>query len=221
MQHDLEVDVPFCFSGIPLPGVNNPILILFYKTKIKKVNKKPRLKNFLEYFKEATGFYCNIDIDIEGNLPFSSYYILFSELFFNEAVNSCKLPLTKKEIEETLTMIDDAMFDSPLIRGLRTAKQLNSPILYRDNEDPVELNLNNLKNINILESFPIRSIKYIDNSIIHLAGLLPIEISEDIDDLSSVENGLWSSLYGFPYPVVPKWKWIWDLNWATLIEFLN
>lgn len=211
--------MPLCFSGIPLSQVNNPILIILYKTKIKKVNRKPRFKEFLEYFKDATGFYCNIDFDIEGNIPFSSYYVLFSEMFFNEAIKICNIPITKKEIVETLKMIDDAIYDLPLIRGLRIAREIKSSILYRDGEEPIRLNLS-LKRVSILQSFPIQTLRYIDNSVIHLAGLLPIEISENID-LYSIENGLWSLLYGLPYPLVPKWKWIWDLKWATLIEFSN
>lgn len=216
----MEVKVPFCFSGIPLPNVNNPILILVYKTKIKKVNRKPKLKQFLEYLRDATGFYCDASVDIEGNLPFSSYYILFSEIFLTEAIKVCELPITKREMEETLKMIDDAIYDSPLIRGLRMARNLDSSILYRDGEEPVILNFS-VEKVNVLEFFPISSPRYVDNSVIHLTGILPIKILNDVNNLLSVENGLWSSLYNLPYPTVPRWKWIWDLNWATLIEFSN
>ncbi|AWR98254.1 hypothetical protein DFR86_05750 [Acidianus sulfidivorans JP7] len=187
---------------------------------MKIVQRKPKLSKFLDYFKEATGFSCNLNFDIEGTLPYSSYYILFSKMFFQEAINSCNIPLSEKDVNETLTMIDDAMYDSSLIRGLRKAIEIQSPILYRDEEEPVKLNVEYVKNIKILTSFPIPSPKYVNNSLIHLLGVIPIDIINNIH-LLSVENGLWSAIYNLPYPLVESWKWIWDLNWATLIQFSN
>ncbi|ARM77099.1 hypothetical protein B6F84_06690 [Acidianus manzaensis] len=187
---------------------------------MKRIARKPKIRKFLEYFKEATGFSCDIDFDIDGVLPYSSYYVLFSEMFFREAISECHIPLNERDIIETLIMIDDAIYDSSLVRGLRKALEIGSPILYRDNEEPVKLNLQNIKKLSILTSFPISSPAYINNSLIHLIGTLPIDIANNVQ-LISVENGLWSAIYNLPYPLVKSWKWIWDLKWATLIQFSN
>ncbi len=218
MQQDLEVKVPFCYSGIPLE-VNNPVLIKFAVIKVKEVKRKPRMDKFLDYFREATGFSCNIEYDIEGNLPFSSYYIYVTRKIVEIAVNTCEIPMNEKDINETLEMIDDAMFDSRLIRALRKAQELGSAILYRDGEDPVPLTEKEVK-INLLTSFPLPKPIFLESSLIHLAGILPVEISKN-PDLIRFENGLWSSIYGLSYPMNNNWKWIWDLNWASLIELLS
>jgi hypothetical protein len=127
--------------------------------------------------------------------------------------------MNENDVKETLEMIDDAMFDSRLIRALRKAQELNLPILYRDREDPVPLSEKEVR-INLLTSFPLPKPRFLESSLIHLAGILPVEISKD-SSLIQFENGLWSSLYGLPYPMNNSWKWIWDLNWASLIELLN
>ncbi|MCY0873317.1 MAG: hypothetical protein OWQ47_00040 [Acidianus infernus] len=218
MQQDLEVKVPFCYSGLPLE-VNNPVLINFAIVKVREVKRKPKIDKFLEYFREATGFSCNIDYDIEGNLPFSSYYVYVTRKLVDLSINKCEIPMNENDVRETLEMIDDAMFDSRLIRALRKAQELNSPILYRDGEDPVPLSGKEVR-INLLTSFPLPKPRFLESSLIHLAGILPVEISKD-SSLIQFENGLWSSLYGLPYPMNNNWKWIWDLKWASLIELLN
>ncbi|WP_246252858.1 hypothetical protein [Acidianus brierleyi] len=219
MQRDLEINIPLCFSGIPTI-VNNPLLIVNIKHKIRLIDRKPRI-DISKIFKEATGFECKFNIDIENNLPFSSYYVIITKFLIDRAIGTCELPITLDEENEIMRMIDDALYDSELIRALRTAQFMNSSILYRDNEDPVKISFPSLK-IRVLYSFPIRIRDDLDNSIIHTLGMIPVKFSEKFSpDLVNLENGLWHSLYSIFSPYTNNWKIIWDLNWATFIEFSN
>ncbi|MEM0362684.1 MAG: hypothetical protein QXH75_02600, partial [Sulfolobaceae archaeon] len=120
-----------------------------------------------------------------------------------------------------ITLIDEALFpNNYLIKALRTAQQYNSQILYREGEEPIEVSIKPLK-IKVLTSYPFYSKpRYVDNSLIHLLGVIPLKyIKDNLIDVVQLENGLWSAIYSFPYPQVKNWKWIWDLNLVTLIEF--
>jgi len=215
----LEINVPLCFSGIPTT-VNNPLLIINVKHKIRLINRKPRF-DISKIFKEATGFDCKFNIDIEGNLPFSSYYITVTKFLIDNAIGTCELPITLDEENEIIRMIDDALYNSELIRALRTSQLMNSSILYRDNEDPVKISFPSLK-MRVLYSFPIHVRNDLDNSMIHTIGIIPVRFSEKFSfDLITLENGLWYSLYSIFSPYINNWKIIWDLNWATFIEFSN
>ncbi len=179
---------------------------------------KPKV-DISSLFKEATGFDCRFDLDVEGDIPFSSYYVYLTKLLVDGAVEKCEIPITEEEKFETLSLIDAALFDSRLIRALRTAQRLNSSLLYRDNEDPVAVDLAEIS-VRKIASFPIEVKDDVDNSVIHTIGLIPIKLAQGItQELVDLENGIWHSLYSIRVPYVNNWKVIWDLNWATIIEF--
>lgn len=215
------ISLPIPLFGIPIKGVNNPVFITFTATNSQISNNYPNLpKEFFEYFKEATGFECKVNINLEGNIPFSSRYVYLTYLYFKEAISRCQLPISDKEMIEILQMIDDALYNSELIRGLRKALLLGKDILYRDGEDPVEVSNVKKFRIELLYSYPLQeNFNFIDNSLVHLLGILPVEFSETQDlSLIKVENGLWFSLYSIPPPVRLDWKIIWDLKYASVIE---
>jgi len=215
------ISLPIPIFGIPLKGVNNPILISFYNTNSQIVEEPPELPNeFFDNFREATGFSCNVNINLKGKIPFSSKYVYLSYLYFKKSIEKCKLPISDEEMNNVLEMIDDSLYNSELIRGLRKALLLNKDILYRDGEDPVTVNPRKFK-VELIYSYPIdlSSFTYIDNSLVHLLGILPVEFAETSDlNLIRVENGLWFSLYSIPSPTRLDWKVIWDLNNASVIE---
>ncbi|BFH72465.1 hypothetical protein SJAV_04090 [Sulfurisphaera javensis] len=214
------ISLPIPLFGIPLKGVNNPILIMFAFTNSQITNETPDLpQEFFEYFKEATGFECTVNVNLKGKIPFVSKYVYLSYLYFKEAIKKCNLPISDNEMNDVLIMIDDTLYNSEVIRGLRKALLMGKDILYRDGEDPVEVNVKKFK-IQLLYSYPIpQSFNYIDNSLIHLVGILPVEFAETQDlNLIRMENGLWFSLYSIPPPIRLDWKIIWDLNWASVIE---
>ena len=214
------IELPVALFGIPLKGINNPLLISFVRFDTEVIlNKNGLPSDFFKLFEEATGFKCDIHLDLKGNIPYSSKYVYLSEIYFRRAIELCELPIKENELWDILYMIDDSMFNSELIRGLRTAMRLGSSILYRDTEEPITVSLPIL-NARFLFSFPINfNFNYVDNSLIHLLGILPIEFVETKDfTLFQVENGLWYSVYGIPIPNVKGWKLIWDLNYVAGIE---
>ncbi|BCU69188.1 hypothetical protein [Stygiolobus caldivivus] len=216
------ISLPIPLLGIPLKGVNNPILVAFgeFDSRVVKEGKTKLPSKFFELFEEATGFKCDISIGFDKYLPFSSSYIYLSDLFFRKSIEECDIPISENEIQETLSMIDDALFDSELIRALRAAFKLGVPVLYRDEEEPIRLSLSNFPSL-YLFSYPLdlSSLRYVDNSLIHLVGMIPLDYVETKDtNLLGVENGLWTSLYGIPFVLRKDWKLIWDLNYVTAIE---
>ena len=215
------ISLPIPLFGIPIKGINNPILISFCKTNSQIVEEPPDLPaEFFENFKEATGFLCKVNVNIKGKVPYSSKYVYLSYLYFKKSIEKCELPISNEEMSEILEMIDDSIYNSELIRGLRKALLLNKDILYRDGEDPVPVNIRKFR-VELIYSYPIdlSSPNYVDNSLIHLLGMLPVEFAETNDlNLIKVENGLWFSLYSIPSPTRPDWKIIWDLNNASVIE---
>jgi hypothetical protein len=208
--------LPFPFIGIPIRNRNNPLLILLGEFNYKFVKRKPiRFEKFSKYVEEYSGSKCNPDIDIEGSLPFSTYYILLSK----KIVDICLSFLNDKEKLEVLKDLDYIAFDSELIRALRTSQEYNKSILYRDGEAPIIVDYE-LGKINIIIQFPLLSYTEGDDAITHLAGILPIRYLETKDlEVIRLENGLWHSLYGLPSPNRKNWKWIWDLSYVSLIEF--
>ncbi|WP_338599555.1 hypothetical protein V6M85_10140 [Sulfolobus tengchongensis] len=221
LQHVLEVKIPF--FGIPLKGVNNPILVL--DAIVKPSNnfiKIDIIDDFLTQFNEAIGFECASEKkQWDASIPFSSYYIYITNEIAEDSIRKCGIPIDEKEKFEILHLIDEALFpQNYLVKALRTAQQLDAQILYREGEEPVEVSLKKIV-IKTLSSFPLdQNPRYMDNSLIHLVGILPVEYAESRSvDLIQVENGLWSAIYSLPYLYIKSWKWIWDLNWVTLIEF--
>ena len=222
LQSVLEVKIPFL--GIPLEGVNNPILVVnaLVEVKEKQLVKVDIFKQFAEEFNEAVGFNCAKPSEYwDQSIPFSSYYVYLTNQIAQKSIEKCNLPISEKEKFEIITLIDEALFpNNYLIKALRTAQQYNSQILYREGEEPIEVSVKPLK-IKVLTSYPFYSKpRYIDNSLIHLLGVIPLKyIKDNLIDVVQLENGLWSAIYSFPYPQVKNWKWIWDLNLVTLIEF--
>jgi len=225
LQYALEVKIPFL--GIPIKGVNNPIFVIdgiIYNSHNKSLVKINTFSEFVEQFNEAIGFNCAKANEYwDTSFPFSSYYIYVTNEIAEKAINECNIPIDRKEKFDVLHLIDEALFPSNyIIKALRTAQELDSSILYREGEEPVKI-MNKPFKIRTILSFPIDyRVKYIDNSIIHLVGIIPIEYVESNSiELIEIENGLWSALYSLPYPSVKNWKWIGDVNWVTLIEFLK
>ncbi|AKA73414.1 hypothetical protein SULI_05315 [Saccharolobus solfataricus] len=223
LQRGLEVKVPFL--GIPLKGVNNPILVL--DGIIEPLNifvNTEAIRQFIMQFNEAVGFECiKEEVYWDSSIPFSSYYIYITDKLANDAIRRCGIPISEDERFEILHLVDEAIFPQNfLVKALRTSLQLNSPILFRDGEEPITVQLEPIR-IKIISSYPFdNNPKYLDNSLVHLAGIIPVEYIESKSrNLIEVENGLWSAIYSLPYLQINNWKWIWDLNWVTIIEFSN
>ncbi|ADB87966.1 hypothetical protein [Saccharolobus islandicus] len=223
LQRVLGVRVPFL--GIPLKGVNNPILVL--DGIIEPLNifvKTEAIGQFIRQFNEAIGFQCVKEEEYwDSSIPFSSYYIYVTEKLANDAIRNCEVPMSEDEKFEILHLVDEAIFpQNSLVKALRTSQQLNSPILFRDGEEPIRIQLESIK-IKVVSSYPFDgNPKYLDNSLIHLTGIIPVGYAESkARNLIEFENGLWSAIYSLPYLKINNWKWIWDLNWLTIIEFSN
>ncbi|NON62236.1 hypothetical protein [Acidianus sp. RZ1] len=217
MQQGLEAEFPICFSGIPLK-VNNPIFIVMTKGIISFSEINQDIWGISQYFKDATGFSPTTFYTINGEIPLSSKYILSTEMTLKEMMRKLGINISKEEFFQILNLIDEVAFDSEVIRGMRKSMEANSSLLYRDLEDPVLVKFPVL-NIKALMSYPLGDPVYKDNALIHLTGYLPSAIAEGKTFLISVENGLWGSLYSLPILNVKNWKWIWDLNYSTLISF--
>ncbi|MEM0373932.1 MAG: hypothetical protein QXO96_05200, partial [Sulfolobales archaeon] len=73
----------------------------------------------------------------------------------------------------------------------------------------------------VIQKYPISElVNAIDNSLVHLVGVLPIYYVQERDyKYIQLEKGLWSGIYGLPFPLEKNLKWIWDGNYASLIEF--
>jgi hypothetical protein len=213
----LEVKLPIPFSGVAV-DVNSPILVVLAKAKVVVKSGRPKV-DISSLFREATGFECKFNLDVEGDIPFSSYYVIVSKLLVERAIEKCAIPINEDEKFETLRLIDDALFDSRLIRALRTAQRLNVNLLYRDDEDPVPVDFAEI-HVRKIASYPIEVKGEVENSVVHTIGVIPVLFSQGIKkELVEQENGIWHSLYSIRVPYINNWKVIWDLNWATIIEF--
>ncbi len=220
----MEVNIPFL--GIPIKGINNPILVLKAVITLneEKVIKTDIFNKFAKEFNEATGFDCAKGYEYWNySFPFSSYYVYITDKISTEAIDRCNIPISDDERYEIIQLIDEALFpENSVIKALRISRRLGKQILFRNGEEPVEVNIKSLK-VKVLYSFPLgNNPNYIDNSLIHLLGVIPIEFVEtNVINLIQFENGLWSAIYSLSFPQVKNWKWIWDVNWVTLIEFSN
>lgn len=210
------IEAPLIISGTLLNGVNNPLLIVRGRFIYSRLETPIWWASFLEIFKEATGFN-PIPIRI-GDIPLISQYAVASLQAIRHL--SDKLELTEEEVWSTLDLIDQAMFNFDVLKGIRYVQRFSSSILYRSSEDPVIVNVKPLK-VRKLMSYPIDEPRFLDSSIVHLSGFLPVKLSSDFSEANvDAENGLWRMLYGLPAPP-GKFKWVWDLNWASLLELLN
>ncbi len=219
--------VPLAFSGIPIKGVNNPILVLFAEFKESPIFSGTLPSEFFETFKEATGFSCKKAEEIINNerysIPFSSYYIFASKRYVDLSIELCDLPISEDEKFEILNLIDDALFDSSLIKALRTAQKNNHSLLYREGEEPVFVEASGLV-LKYLGYFPlIEDVRYIDDALIHLSGTLVLDfVTSFSEKLIDVENSLWDLIYGLKVPYsASKFKWIWDDKYASIVEIIN
>jgi hypothetical protein len=201
--------------------VNNPILITLSYFKCQK--PAPYLTNLenkiAEVLKQATGFNLKTYPSLNCDLPFSSLYVVLSELMLTTLSKESGLNMADHEIRELLEMIDLSLFDSPLVRGLRRAQSIGSSVLYRDRDDPVTVDFPPLL-ITILSSKKLSTrVRFMDSSLVHLLGVIPVKLAESKDlSLFGFENGLWSSIYSLECPSEHNLKWIWDLDSASLVE---
>jgi len=215
------IDAPIPFMGIPLKDKNNPILVLWAYFDSEIVHTKapsPELSEFYNGLEEYTGIKCNTYLDIKSDkLPYSVRYVYLTK----KIVDYCYSFLNEKEKFEMLNDLDLVLYNSPLIRALRASQFHSSPILYREGEDIVKLKLNSFLKVTLIYRHPLLELKEaIDNSLVHLLGIIPIYYSQDKDyKYIQLENGLWSGLYGVFFPLKKNWKWIWDGNFISLIEF--
>ncbi|BBL48290.1 MULTISPECIES: hypothetical protein [Metallosphaera] len=216
MPQDSVIEAPLILSGMWIDGVNNPFLVVQAKFRFSRIETPSWWDQFSELVKEATGFTPPV---VQGvDIPVASQYAITSL----EALRILgkRISLTEDEIWETLEMVDEAMFNYYALKAMRQVQRSGTPILYREAEDPVQVRIPILT-VRKLMSYPLEKPSYLDNSVVHLVGIIPVLLSERIDEVNmNLENGLWKSLYGLNTPP-GKYKWVWDLGWASLIELLN
>ena len=206
--------------GIPLKNKNNPFLIIWanFDSDFIFTNKPSTfLMEFYEKLEEYTGMKCNIFLDLSNNkLPISTKYVTLSK----EIVEICYNFLTEREKFEILSDLDFVLHNNTLIKALRLSQIYKTPLLYREGEEPVKLDFDLIK-ASVIQKYPISElVNAIDNSLVHLVGVLPIYYVQERDyKYIQLEKGLWSGIYGLPFPLEKNLKWIWDGNYASLIEF--
>ncbi|QKQ99724.1 hypothetical protein GWK48_04370 [Metallosphaera tengchongensis] len=217
MRSDLEIEAPLLLSGLGIQGINNPFLIVKSKFISERVEKPSWWERFRDTFKEATGF-SPLEVKLP-QIPMLSQYVYGSLIAMEDLAN--KISLAKNEIWDVLDLIDQALFDLGVLRGMRKVQRESTSILYREGEDPIEVRIK-LPRVKFLFKYPLPEALSLDNALTHFAGLITVKMSEGLsDDLIRSENGLWHVIYGLPTPYFGKWKWIWDSIWACLVEFLS
>ncbi|AWS00633.1 hypothetical protein DFR87_07780 [Metallosphaera hakonensis JCM 8857 = DSM 7519] len=196
--------------------MNNPLLIVPARFVYSTSSTPWWWDRFAELVIEATGF--SPKPLLVGDMPLVSQYALGSLIAMRNLGK--RLSLSEDEIWETLELIDSTMFESYVWKGVRYMQRTGTPILYRNLEDPVPVKLGHFF-IRKIMSFPISTPRFMDGSLTHLAGLIPVYMADKVtDDLVDAENGLWKILHGLTTPP-GNFKWVWDLRWSTLIELLN
>lgn len=216
MPSGSEIKAPLVFGGVPIKGRINPFLIVIASFQCEGLIVPYWWDRFKELVKEATGFPSK-QVRVPSCMPISAQYIFAS----TEALSDIARVVSLKpdEIPQISEMLDEAMFGKAILKGLRLSQEKGRSLLFREGEDPVYLDLPTLR-VRSLAYFPLEEIENADSSVIHLAGTTPIKMAESLDSNSiQMENGLWNSLYGLPLPRATRWKWIWDLEWASLIEY--
>ncbi|MBP1357838.1 MAG: hypothetical protein JZD40_05055 [Sulfolobus sp.] len=218
--------LPIAFSGIPIKGINNPILVLWAEFINTNSISYKLTEEFHSTFKEATGFSCKKAFEqvnsekVEG--PYSSYYVYATKRFVDQSEILCDIPMSENEKFETLKLIDEALYgENSLIKALRTAQRYNSSLLFREGEEPVIIHSEDGK-FRYLYSFPLSgNTNYIDDALIHLSGTLVLDfVSSFSEKLIDVENSLWDLVYSIKVPY-GKFKVIWDLDRASIVEIIN
>lgn len=210
------IEAPLILSGIWIDGVNNPFLVVPARFLYSRLEIPAWWSRFSELVKEATGF--EPTPLLGADIPLASQYAVMS-LESLKALGR-RISLTEEEVWETLDLVDEVMFEYYVIKAVRHVQRKGTPILYREAEDPVQVKTASLT-VRKLMSYPLVRPSYVDNSVIHLAGMLPVLLSEGIDQANvNLENGLWKLLYDLNTPP-GRFKWVWDMQWASLIELLN
>ncbi|EHP68558.1 hypothetical protein MetMK1DRAFT_00029990 [Metallosphaera yellowstonensis MK1] len=218
MQPDSGIKVPLIFSGLPLKGTDNPFLIIVARFNCESQEIPYWWDKFKVLVREATGFSPK-PMRVPACMPLSSQYVLGSKLAMDYIAKL--VGLSSEEVSQTLEMLDEAMFGVPVLKALRISQDKGKSLLFRDGEDPIYVEFPAVE-IKVLAYFPLTEVGSVDSSIIHLAGITPVRVAQNPDsDSVRMENGLWFSLFGLPIPKVDRWKWTWDLEWASLLEYSN
>ena len=210
---------PAILAGVPIEEVRNPYLIAFLDFTGEEKEYSFGLE---ELFKEATGFDCGPDRVSLPPMPEVSAYIVSSKIYVEDAVKRCKLPITEKEIADVLKEFDEVLFPSQATEALRRASLKGSPLLFRKGEREVPIEFPTLKARLVAEHALPEGIFYIDDSLIHLAGYLPLELYETRDlKLLRVDNYLWQVVYNVRAPPRDDWKLIWDNDKVATVEIVD
>ena len=212
-------EAPVILAGVPIKEVRNPHLVVFldFVGETKEYSFGLR-----DLFKEATGFDCGDDKFSLPLMPEVSAYIVASTLYVENAVEECELPLTNKDKIDILREFDEVLFPSHQTEALRRASIRGKSILFRKGEREVEVDFPRLKARLIAEHYLTEGIVYVDDSVVHLAGYLPIELYETRDfRLLKVDDTVWQIVYGIKPPPREDWKLIWDFDKVATIEFVD
>ena len=210
---------PAILAGVPIEEVRNPYLIAFLEFTGEEKEYSFDLE---ELFKEATGFDCGPDRALLPPMPEVSAYIVASKKYVESAVRRCKLPITEKEIADILREFDEVLFPSQATEALRRASLRGSPVLFRKGEREVPIDFPTLRARLITEHALLEGIFYIDDSLVHLIGYLPLELYETRDlRLLRVDNAIWQVVYNVRVPPRDDWKLIWDYDKVATVEIAD
>ncbi len=213
------IEAPVILVGVPIQEVRNPHLVVFldFIGEVKEYSFGLR-----KLFEEATGFDCGDDKVFLPPMPEVSAYVLASKLYVEKAVENCDLPLNERDVVDLLREFDEVLFPSQQTEALRRAALKGSPILFRKGEREVEVEFPKLKARLIAEHYLPEGILYVDDSVVHLAGYLPIELYETMDfRLLKVDDSIWQMVYGVKSPPREDWKLIWDFDKVATIEIVD
>jgi len=213
------IEAPVVLAGVPIKEVRNPFLIAL----VSFVGDPVRYSfGFDKLFKEATGFRCGSDSLELPRMPEVSAYVLISEAYVRKAVEECQVPLSDEETNDVLSEIDEVLYGSPLLSPLRKAYRSRSAVLFREGEKEVYVDFPKLR-ARLIASYPlVEEISYVDDSLIHLAGYLPLEVYETRDfSVLKVNDHVWGMVYGLKVPPRQDWILIWDGNSVSLIELVD
>ncbi len=212
-------EAPVLLLGVPIKEVRNPHVIAIADFQGDRVKYS---FGFHELFKEATGFKCGNDEIELPRMPNVSAYVVLSEAYVRRAVKKCELPLEQDEVDDVLREIDEVLFDAPLIGAMRRAYRRRSAVIFREGEREVEIGLPVVKARFVAEHYLPDRIRYVDDSVVHLAGYLPIEFFDSKDwNLLKVNDLIWELVYGVKSPPRKDWILIWDNDRVTTIELVD
>lgn len=209
---------PFVLFGIPLPYRQNPVLIglTFSNLQATECSDEP----FLRLAEEATGLKMKRCLKAQTELPSLTQYVVESYYTIKTSLEEENIEISKDEIWEILDMIDSSIGHHSIIKGFRWAQRLERPILFREGEEPITVELP-FYTLDLMTCLDLGEPTISDDSFTHVIGIVPIKYAETMaDTYVSVENGLWYSIYRLPspYPLLTDLKWIWDSRKACLVS---